>query len=122
MAGCAYGFAPFRSAHLAHLELLLAWWMPLALLAAHWWLERGAAARWRCWPHGCGTGAVYRVLLADAGVAAGAVGLWFAAGRVPARQFAELGVAAMLGVAALAPLLLHYWRVHDALGLYRRPR
>jgi hypothetical protein len=120
VAGCAYGFAPFRSAHLAHLELLLAWWMPLTLLAAHAWLEsrsRRALALLAVTVAAQGLFTAY--YLPMLGLLLALWALWFAAGRVPARQFAELAGAAMLGVAALAPLLLHYWRVHEGLGLYR---
>ena len=123
VAGCAYGFAPFRSAHLAHLELLLAWWMPLTLLAAHAWLEsrsRRALALLALTVAAQGLFTAY--YLPMLGLLLALWALWFAAGRVPARQFAELAGAAMLGVAALAPLLLHYWRVHEGLGLYRRHR
>jgi hypothetical protein len=120
VAGCAYGFSPFRSAHLAHLELLLAWWMPLTLLAAHWWLEsrsRRALALLALTVAAQGLFTAY--YLPMLGLLLALWVLWFAAGRVPARQFAELALAAMLGAAALAPLLLHYWRVHGALGLHR---
>ena len=120
VAGCAYGFAPFRSAHLAHLELLLAWWMPLTLLTAHAWLasrSRRALALLAVTVAAQGLFTAYYLPMLVLLLALWA--LWFAAGRVPARQFAELVVAAMLGVAALAPLLLHYWRVHEGLGLYR---
>jgi hypothetical protein len=120
VAGCAYGFAPFRAAHLAHLELLLAWWMPLALLAAHWWLEtrsRRALALLGLTIAAQGLFTAY--YLPMLGLLLALWALWFAAGRVPSPQFAELTVAALLGVASLAPLLLHYWRVHEGWGLFR---
>jgi hypothetical protein len=122
VAGCAYGFAPFRAAHLAHLELLLAWWMPLALLAAHWWLEtrsRRALALLAMAVAAQGLFTAY--YLPMLGLLLALWALWFAAGRVPAHQFTMLGMAVMLGAAALVPLVLHYWRVHEAIGLYRNP-
>ena len=120
VAGCAYGFAPFRAAHLPHLELLLAWWMPLALLAAHWWLEtrsRRALALLAITVASQGLFTAY--YLPMLGLLLVFWALWFAAGRVPARQFAELGMTGIVGVAALAPLLLYYWRAHETSGLYR---
>lgn len=35
IAGVSFGFNPYRMAHIAHLELLAAWWLPLVLLALH---------------------------------------------------------------------------------------
>jgi hypothetical protein len=40
LAGIVLGFAPYRFAHLAHLELQWLLWMPLALLALHALVER----------------------------------------------------------------------------------
>ena len=40
LAGVIVGFAPYRFAHLAHLELQWLVWMPLALLAVHALVER----------------------------------------------------------------------------------
>ena len=44
-AGIAYGFAPYRASQLPHLQVLAAWWMPLALLALHAYYEEGRP-RW----------------------------------------------------------------------------
>ena len=85
VAGCAYGFAPFRAAHLAHLELLLAWWMPLALLAAHWWLDtrsRRALALLAVTVAAQGLFTAYYLPLLGLLLALWA--LWVTAGRVPA--------------------------------------
>src|SRR5262245_10985917 len=35
VAGLVFGFNPFRISHVAHLELLAAFWLPLALAALH---------------------------------------------------------------------------------------
>jgi hypothetical protein len=40
VAGVILGFAPYRFAHIAHLELQWLFWMPLALLAVHALVER----------------------------------------------------------------------------------
>ena len=40
LAGVIVGFAPYRFAHIAHLELQWLMWMPLALLALHALVER----------------------------------------------------------------------------------
>src|SRR6185437_8310831 len=38
LCGLAYGFAPFRAAHIQHLELLAAFGLPAALAALHEYL------------------------------------------------------------------------------------
>jgi hypothetical protein len=50
LAGIVFAFAPYRFAHYEHLELQLAFWMPLALWAMHRTLETGR------WSYGILTG------------------------------------------------------------------
>jgi hypothetical protein len=120
VAGCAYGFAPFRAAHLAHLELLASYWMPIALLALHRWLDE-PRARWLL---------LLGISLAAQGlfcayylpmfaVLLGAWLLWFAVGRVPAPQLAAVLGVALLGAAVLLPLFLQYREAHQALAFTR---
>ena len=120
VAGCAFAFAPFRAAHLAHLELLASYWMPVALLALHRWIEDRRAA-WL---------ALYSVSLALQGlfcayylpmfaVLVGAWVLWFAAGRVSVRQLAVFAAASVAGAGAMLPLFLRYRAAHEALGFAR---
>ena len=40
LAGLVLGFAPYRFAHIAHMELQWLLWMPLALIALHALVER----------------------------------------------------------------------------------
>ena len=55
LAGLAFAFSPYRAAQMAHVQMLAAFWAPLALLALHgyldsgrrWWLALYGAA------HGC---------------------------------------------------------------------
>jgi hypothetical protein len=44
ICGLAFGFSPYRLGHLAHLELLMAFGIPLALLALHGYLRTRRAA------------------------------------------------------------------------------
>ena len=39
VAGLTFGFGPYRAAHLAHLQILSSYWMPLALLGLHAFLR-----------------------------------------------------------------------------------
>jgi hypothetical protein len=45
VAGLAFAFAPYRMGHLAHIQILGAFWMPLALWGLHAYLKTGAP-RW----------------------------------------------------------------------------
>jgi hypothetical protein len=40
VSGLTFGFNPFRLAHISHLELLVVFWLPLALVALHQYLKR----------------------------------------------------------------------------------
>ena len=44
LAGLAYAFAPYRASHLPHIQMLVSFGMPLALLGLHEYLE---SRRWR---------------------------------------------------------------------------
>ena len=53
VSGLIFGFNPFRISHIAHLELLVVFWLPLALAALHQYVRR-YQARWLlvfavCW-------------------------------------------------------------------------
>ena len=45
LAGLAFAFAPYRAAQMPHLQMLAAFWAPLALLALHAYLDSGRR-RW----------------------------------------------------------------------------
>ena len=45
VAGLAYAFAPYRLAHLAHIQVLSSYWIPMCLAALHKY-GRTARARW----------------------------------------------------------------------------
>ena len=40
IAGLIFGFNPYRIAQAPHLQMLAAWWMPIALLALHQYIHR----------------------------------------------------------------------------------
>jgi len=121
IAGLAYGFSPYRFAHIEHLELLAAFGMPLALLALHrFWTER------RPWWLIAFAGALLlQALLCSYyflffGVLAALWVLWFAR-RGNAGLLA--GAAAAIGAAGLVlmPLASTYFSVHERYGLVRHP-
>lgn len=122
VAGLAYGFAPYRMSQLAHVQVLSAYWIPLALLGLHRFLRtrrfRWAAlfaASWLMQALACGYYLFYLSVLIALWL------LWFAAGRI---RWAALGqIAAAWGVAAivLVPVAFGYLRYQRAYGLRRWP-
>ena len=54
VAGIAYGFSIHRAAQMGHLQMLASFWIPLALLALHFYFEVDrASGSWCSAPHGC---------------------------------------------------------------------
>jgi hypothetical protein len=118
--GLVFGFHPFRAAHLEHVELLSAYWLPLTLLCLHRW----HGGRSRTALAGVAVTLVLQALTAGyyfffAGVLLAAWAGWFAARGASWRQRAELATAFTLPLVVLTPLLWRYHTVHAALGLSR---
>lgn len=118
--GLVFGFHPFRAAHLEHVELLSAYWLPLTLIGLH---------RWRTSHSRTALAAVAVTLVLQALTAgyyfffaavlfAGWAG-WFALKDSSWRQRAELAAAFAVPLVVLAPMLWRYRAVHAALGLSR---
>ena len=119
-AGLAYGFAPFRAAQLAHLQVLTSQWLPLLLLAMHayladrrplWLLVLGLA--WLL--QGLSNG--YYFLFAPVLIALWL--LWFPRWRPQPAIGLALGGAWIVASLPFIPLLLKYREVHQSLGLTR---
>ena len=117
VAGAAYGFAPYRVAHFAHIQVLWSFWMPLGLLGLHAGVE---GRRWgfplaaACWlMQGLSNGyfLVFFAILIAVWLA------WYALTR-PTRLVAAL-VWFGLGAVLLSPVLLGYQRIHDDYGFSR---
>lgn len=53
ITGLAFAFSPYQSTHLSHLQMLLAFGMPLALLGMHQYVERGRRRGLACLAAGC---------------------------------------------------------------------
>ncbi len=120
VAGLAYGFAPYRAGHLAHLQVLFACFIPLVLLGLHRFVETGRrrwlvvfAAAWVL--QGLSNG----YYLAYVSVLVGAWLLWFVP---PRRCWGRLGwllLAWTLSGLALAPVLRQYSLWHARYGFTR---
>jgi len=119
-AGVAFAFAPYRASQLAHLQLLVTWWMPLALYGLHRYDEEGGT-RWL---------ALFGVAWLLQALSNGyylfffpvLIALWivvFTPWRTrPRRVFAIAGAWVLFSV-PLVPVLLEYYKVQTALGLSR---
>ena len=120
VAGIAFGFAPYRASQLSHLQVLTSQWMPLALLAMHVYLENGRrrwlvllAVAWVLQALSNG----YYLLFFPLVIALWL--LWFIDWRASARRGLALAGTFAAASLLLIPVLLHYKRIHDGLGLHR---
>jgi hypothetical protein len=120
LAGLAYAFAPYRTGHLGHIQILLSFWMPLSLLGLHACLE---SRRWR-WL------GLFAVTWALQGTTNGyslvyfslVVVLWVGWFMVRRGRWRDAGVVFAALVAAampLTPILYRYLVAQRALGLSR---
>jgi hypothetical protein len=121
VAGLAFGFAPQRAAHLAHLQVLAAYLIPLVFLAAHRFAQTGRrawlglfAAAWVL------QGLTNGYFLAYVSVLLGAWLAWFVRAMPDRGRAARLLLAWVLAVASLAPVLWRYSRWHAEYGFARR--
>ena len=119
VSGIAFGFNPYRMAHLAHLELQAAFCLPLALFALH----RYVATSRRRWL------VAFWLMLALQGLCSGyylffsipLVGLWILwfSGNAPFSRRAALVSAWALAFIVLLPVLLQYRAIHSQVGFGR---
>jgi len=131
LAALAFAFAPHRAMHFSHLQVLMSGWMPLSLWGLHRYFATGSRRFL----------AVFAGAFAVLGLSNGYFLYFFsvpvalivtcelaraaAAGpgprrmRLPWRAIADLAVAAMAILAAIAPAALAYTRVRRAYGFRR---
>jgi len=125
VAGIAYAFAPARLAHIEHLHLLSAQWLPLAVLCCRRAL-RGKRRRWG-WAIGAGACVLLQGLF-------GVYFFYFMAillaivlvtylignrNRTALINTGKIVVCCVAAVAILLPTLIPYQQVHDDLGAER---
>jgi hypothetical protein len=120
LAGLSFGFTPYRTAELGHLQMLSSYWIPLCLVALHQFVET-RRGRW------LGLFAAAWILQALANgyfIFFGAVliGLWvlyFCSTRQTWRAMPAIAVTSVLANLALLPVMLKYQAVHQQYGLRR---
>lgn len=122
VSGLAFGFAPYRMTQFAHVQVLSAYWMPLALAALHRFLDDRRArwlvlfgGAWAMQALACGYYLFYLSVLVWLWL------LWFAIGRDRWTAIPRVAVAWALGALCLAPVLYGYWKIQRAYGLRRWP-
>jgi hypothetical protein len=122
VAGLAFAFAPYRMSQLAHVQVLSAYWMPLALLGLHGYFEEHRnrwlwlfAVGWLMQALTCGYYLFYLSVLVALWL------LWFAAGREPWRRLARVVFASAAAALVMTPVLYGYWKFQRAYGMRRWP-
>lgn len=123
IAGIAYAFAPYRLAHVPHIQVLSSYWAPACLAALHMYVREHttrwaalAALAWLMQALACGYYLFFLSVLLLLWV------LWFAAGRVPLRRTIELIAIWMVPVLLLVPFLAGYQHIlRDTYGFRRQP-
>lgn len=123
VAGLAWACWPYRTAHILHIQLQALYFLPLAMLALH---RLVAARRWRdSWFLGAMAGlqaiaSVYYGVMTMVAVGVSAVVIAITTGQWRNRQLiVRLAVAAIVGTALVAPVLMPYRRSQDAQGFGR---
>lgn len=120
IGGLVFGFNPFRAGHLAHLELLASYWLPIVLLALHrwsstlrpgWLVVLGVALLMQALTSG------YYYFFSSVLVALWLI--WFTPRGLAPRAYVRLAMALLLPLLILTPMLIEYRNAHAALGLSR---
>jgi hypothetical protein len=120
VAGVAFGFATIRAGHLAHLQVLMTAWMPLALLGLHeFWRTR--RPRWLAlfavgWLLQALTNNYYALFFS---VLVTLWLAWFGLRRQTRGRFLAAAGASILAAAMLLPVVSGYTRVREEHGLQR---
>ncbi|MGH9409280.1 MAG: hypothetical protein ACRD1V_07480, partial [Vicinamibacterales bacterium] len=119
-AAIAFAFSPYRTSELAHLQLYACWWVPIALLAAHAYVN-DAKARWlvlfsAAWLLQALTSGYHLFFLP---LLLAAWTIWITPWRTHARRGLYLALAFVAASMVLIPSLVHYYRVQMSLDIAR---
>lgn len=120
LAGLAYGFTPYRTAEMGHIQMVASFWMPIALLGLHGFIER----RRPVWLVVFGAGWLLQSLANGYLMLFGAVliALWvafFCSARNEWRAAGGILAAWVVASLPLVPVMLRYREVHEYYGLRR---
>ncbi len=120
IAGLAYGFTPYRTAEMGHIQMVASFWIPLALLGLHGYLRERRVA----WLILFGAGWLLQslsngYLMLYGGVLIGLWLVYFCSTRESWRATPAIVVAWVLSSLPLVPVMLKYREVHEHYGLRR---
>jgi F5/8 type C domain-containing protein len=120
VAGVAFGFAPYRVAQLSHMQVLSAYWLPIALLGLHKYLHERRVR----WLIVFGAAWLLQALsnLYFAFFGGIVITLWllyFGSQRDARRTLPPIAVAWFVASLPLVPVLLKYRAILDHFGLSR---
>jgi hypothetical protein len=120
VAGLAFAFAPYRISQLPHIQMLATFWAPLALLGLHAFIDTGRrrwlvlyAATWVL------QGAANGYALVMFSVLVGLWCLWFVVLTRKWQALLMIGMASVVALLPLAPVLYRYMSVHSSRGFVR---
>jgi hypothetical protein len=117
LAGLALGFNPYRGGQMSHLQLLVACWMPLGLLALHNYLDR-RRARYLvlagvCWLFNALTSGYLMLFFAIL------IAIWIAWFVRSRRDLLAISATFFVASLPLIPLLSGYYRYQSTIGVTR---
>jgi F5/8 type C domain len=123
ITGLAFGFAPYRTAQLSHIQVLSSYWMPLSLVGLVRYFGDDRRARWLvlfagAWMMQALTCGYYFFYLS---VLIGLWLLWFVVGRRPWSDLARVIGVWAVAVVLMTPILYGYWRIQRMYGMRRWP-
>ena len=120
VAGLAYGFTPYRTAEMGHIQMVASFWIPLALLGLHGFLRQRRAA----WLLLFGLSWLLQslanlYLMLFGGVLIALWILYFCSTRDSWRAAPAILVAWAVATVPLVPVMMKYRAVHNYYGLRR---
>jgi F5/8 type C domain-containing protein len=126
ITGLAFGFAPYRMAQLAHVQVLSSYWMPLSLLGLVQYFHQPPGERrigwlvlfagaWLMQALTCGYYFFYLSVLVGLWL------IWFVVGRESWKELARVIALWAVAVALMTPVLLGYVRYQGKYGFRRWP-
>lgn len=119
-ASIAFAFAPYRANQLSHLQMLSTWGLPLALLGLHQYVQAGRRVGLAWFGLGWLASALSNgYFLVFFGVYLGCWLLWFGTARTTRGRLPAVALTLIIASVPLAPVLLHYMRVHASYGFTR---